>query len=87
MITLVFLLQTSHIISILVRVPEFYLLDFAGTGMSYSFGYCRGRVFNLPALYPTCRGIFRVTTAGWRSAPAYSQRGRTRGSTLAIGLI
>ena len=25
MITLVFLLQTSHIISILVRVPEFYL--------------------------------------------------------------
>ena len=32
---------------------KFYLLDFAGTDMPESFGYCRGRVFTLPAPYPT----------------------------------
>ena len=28
-----------------------YPLNFAGTGVSYSFGYCQGRVFALPAPY------------------------------------
>jgi len=32
---------------------KFYPLDFAGTGMPSSFSYCRGRVFALPAPYPT----------------------------------
>jgi len=32
---------------------KFYPLDFAGTGMPYSFGYRRGRVFTLPTPYPT----------------------------------
>ena len=29
----------------------------------------------------SCRGISRVPTAGWRNAPAYSQRGSTREGT------
>ena len=31
------------------------------------------------------RGISRVPTAGWRNAPAYSQRGSTREGTRRLG--